>query len=208
MKNRFLLCFIGLTITSITVFGSDKDSTKIRMALGATGGLSQYSSLSGDIYGGVIIPFNLNKAEINFGYTYLKNGTDYSGVKDLEFNSHGLFIEGNYYLIKGLYGGLKFAINFNWVDNESQKKFDIYPDTDSPTFFSGIAGYGHIGYYQPIGENFGIKLQGQIGFHNYKISEGWLLIDNSSNDLRDAQHGIESHAELLYNLSLGLTFRL
>jgi hypothetical protein len=208
MKNRFLLCLVGLIISSITLFASDNGNTNRRINLGVTGGLSQCSSLSGDVYGGVILPFNPNKTEINFGYTYFKNSTDYSGVKDLEFNSHGLFIEGNYYLIKGLYGGLKFAINFNWVDNQSQKKFEAYPDIDSPTFFPGIAGYGHVGYYLPMGDTFGIKLQGQIGLHNYKIAQGCLLIDNSSSDLRNVQHGIERHAELLYNLSIGLTFRL
>jgi len=59
-----------------------------------------------------------------------------------------------------------------------------------------------------MGDTFGIKLQGQIGLHNYKIAQGYLLIDNSSSDLRNVQHGIERHAELLYNLSIGLTFRL
>jgi hypothetical protein len=208
MKIKLLICITGLIFFSNSLSASDTDSTKMRISLGATGGISQINSLSGDIYGGLIIPINTNKLETNFGYLFFKNNTDYSGVKDLQFRSHGLFMEGNYYFTKGFYGGARFAINFNWVDKESQEKFEIYPDTDSPTFFSGIAGYGHLGYHLSIGEKFGIKLQGQIGLHNYKIAEGWLLIDNSSSDVRNAQFGIERHAELLYNLSIGLTFKL
>ncbi len=208
MKIKLLICITGIIFFSNSLSASDADSTKMRMALGVNGGISQNNSLSGDIYGGVVIPINKNRLETNFGYSFFKNITDYGGVKELQFSSHGLFLEGNYYFTEGFYGGARFAINFNWVDKESQEKFEIYPDTDSPTFFSGIAGYGHLGYHLSIGEKFGIKLQGQIGLHNYKIAEGWLLIDNSSSDVRNAQFGIERHAELLYNLSIGLTFKL
>ncbi len=208
MKFKLLICITGLIFISSSLSASNTDSVKVKIILGLNGGISQSNSLSGDIYGGAIIPINTNKLETNFGYSFFKNNTDYSGVKELHFSSHGLFIEGNYYFTEGFYGGARFSVNFNWVDKESQEKFEIYPDIDSPTFFSGIAGYGHLGYHLSIGENIGIKLQGQIGLHNYKISEGWLLIDNSSSDVRNAQFGIERHAELLYNLSIGLTFKL
>jgi len=88
------------------------------------------------------------------------------------------------------------------------KKNLKFTQIDSPTFFSGISGYGHLGYHLPIGQHIGIKLQGQIGLHNYKIAQGWLLIDNSSSDVRSAQFGIERHARFLYNLSIGLVFKL
>ena len=208
MKNsNYLVTFlIGLIMFSLPAFGSNQDSTKISFSLGISGGLAQYNSFSGDLYGGVTIPFQDKKAEINLGYLYFVSNTDYEDIQDLEFSSHGLFLEGNYYLKKGFYTGLRFAVNFNWVDKESQKKFDNIPDIDSPTFFSGIAGYGQLGLCLPIGNKLGIKLQGQIGIHNYQIAQGWLLIDNSNSDLRKAEIGIYRHAALLYNLSVGLTY--
>lgn len=207
MKIKQLICITGLIFFTSSLSASNSNDAKMRISFGAAGGISQHSSLSGDIYGGLVVPVNRNKLETNFGYSFFKNNTDYSGVKDLLFSSHGLFIEGNYYFTEGFYGGARFAINFNWVDKESQEKFKNYPDTDSPTFFPGTAGFAHLGYHLPISKKIGIKLQGQIGLHNYKITEGWLLID-TSDDARNAQYGIERHAELLYNLSIGLTFKL
>jgi hypothetical protein len=193
---------------STTLFGSAADSTKNKLSLGITTGLSQAAFFSGDIFVEGILPIHSHKLGLAFGYLHFQNTTDYGGVKDLGFSSHGFFSEGNYYFTDGFYGGLRLALNFNWVAGESQKKFDAVPDKNSPTFFTGIAKYLHLGYHLPIGKNTGIKLQGQIGLHNYKISEGWLLIHNSSNDIRDEQSGIEKHLEFLYNLSAGFTLKL
>lgn len=189
-------------------FGFGNDSTKVRVLIGAAGGLSQHRSFSGDVYGGVILPLKSKKVNANIGYTYFQNSTSYSQVNDLKFSSHGLFLEGNFYLMKGFYAGLKLSVNLNLVDKTSQQKFDIYPDTDSPTFFGGTAGYLNLGYHKSIVDKIGIKLQGQIGLHNYKISENWLLIDNTDDDFRDEEFGIESHAEFLYNFSIGFTYQL
>lgn len=208
MKKGPFMCLTGLIMISTAIFGSVTDSTDNRMSLGITAGLSQNTSFSGDISVEGKIPIHSHKIGVAFGYLHFQNTTDYSGVKDLEFSSHGIFSEGNYYFTERLYGGLRLALNFNWVAGESQKKFDTFPDKDSPTFFTGISKYLHLGYHLPIGKNIGIKLQGQIGLHNYKIAEGWLLINNSGNEIRNAQSGIEQHLEFLYNLSAGFTLKL
>jgi len=208
MKIIFLFCYIGFAFPPNTLFGSDLDSTKTGMSFGVTGGVSQHNSLSADVYVISVIQIFSNSIEGNYGYTYFKNKTSYSGVKDLYFNSHGLFIEGNYYLSKSFFIGTRFVVNFNFVDAKSQNNFKKYSNLDSPTYFSGLAGYGQIGYLHQIGEIFCIKLQGQFGLHAYKITEDWLLIDNSSSELRDAQNGIENHSDFLYNISIGLTVQL
>jgi len=128
MKIKLLICITGLTFLSNSLSASDTDNTKMRLILGVTGGISQNNSLSGDIYGGATILINTNKLETNFGYSFFKNNTDYSGVKGLHFSSYGLFMEGNYYFTEGFYGGARFAINFNWVDKKSQEKFEVYPN--------------------------------------------------------------------------------
>jgi hypothetical protein len=205
--NRLFICILGLIMISTALSASVTDSTKNNVTLGISAGLAQNTSFSADVFVESILPIHSHNFGMSFGYLHFKNTTDYSGVKDLEFSSHGLFTEGNYYFSDAFYGGLRFALNFNWVVGESQKKFDDVPDIDSPTFFTGIAGYMHLGYHQPIGKNIGIKLQGQIGLHNYKIAQGWLLVDNSSDDIRNAQFGIEKHAAFLYNLNVGFTYK-
>ncbi len=208
MTQKILFFLTGLLILANASFASATDKQNVRIILGFTGGVSQQNSLSGDIYGGIIMPVDKSKIELNCGYSFFKNNTNYSRIEDLEFSSHGLFMEGNYYIIDKLYGGLRFAVNFNWINKESQQKFNKYPDIDSPTFFSGLAGYAHLGYHQPITKKIGVKLQGQMGIHNYKIAEGSVLIDNSSSDIINLQFGIERHTELLYNVSISLTFKI
>jgi hypothetical protein len=208
MKIKIFYLLTVLIIFSNLLYAIEANSTESRIALGLSGGVSQDKSFSGEIYGGATIPEISNKLEANIGYLFFTNKTEYVGVNELEFSSHGLFIEGNYYFINGFYGGVRFALNFNWVDKESQEKFETYPDTDSPTFFTGNAIYGHFGYNLPISERVGIKLQGQIGLHNYQITEGWILIETSSDDFSKSEMGIESNADLLYNLSIGLNYRL
>lgn len=203
-----MLFLFGLIYCVNNSFCAEPDSIKTTFSVGITGGLSQNNSFFGDVYGGVkLVPISKN-IDVNVGYSVFSNKTSYRGVDNLLFTSHGLFVEGNYFLIGGLYGGLRFSVNFNWIDPDSQKQFEYYPNIDSPTFFSGIAGYGQVGYYHPIKKFIGIKLQLQIGLHNYKISEGWLLYDNSSSDIRNMQFGIERHAEFLYNLGVGFVFKL
>ncbi|MDR2907817.1 MAG: hypothetical protein LBU91_07510 [Bacteroidales bacterium] len=205
-KITLIVGLLGLICFANKSYGAKKDSLKVKLSIGAIGGFAQNSSWSGDLFGGIIIPIKSIKLEANLGYSVFGNKTSYRGVNDVQFVSHGLFLDGNFYIIDGLYIGLKFALNFNWVNKESQKLFDDYPDIDSPTFFPGKAIYGQIGYYLPIGDILGLKFQAQAGLHNYKITEGWFLIDNTDSYLRDDR--IELHAEFLYRLSVGLVFKL
>ncbi|MCL2683361.1 MAG: hypothetical protein FWE63_07785 [Bacteroidales bacterium] len=216
MKNRnLIICLLAVMFFAEQSFCAESDSTrteknseKAKFIIGATGGLSQNNFLSGDLYCGVSIPLKSDQLEINFGYSTFSNKATYRGVKNLQFKSHGLFIEGNYVLSSGLYFGLRVAFNLNWVDENSQKLFDNYT-FKSPTFFSGKAFYGQIGYYYPIGTSIGIKGQFQIGLHNYKIAEGrYWQFGNSNDPIRDAQLGVEWRIGFLYNLSVGFILKL
>ena len=205
MKKKLLIGLIGMMLFFTDGIASD---SKKSFAVGLTGGLSQKNYYSGDVYGGLVLPVGKTFFEANAGYTTFVNETSYQAIQDLKFNSHGIFIEGNYFMIKGLYCGLRLAFNLNHVTKDSQAKFDVYPNIDPPTTFFGEAVYGQIGYYQPLGEKLGIKIQGQIGFHNYKITQGWQISSGSGSSLRDEQYGIERHGDLLHNLSIGLVINL
>ena len=205
MGNKLLLILILLLLSVNIMIASDSKKT---FAVGLTGGLSQKNYYSGDLYGGIVLPAGKTSFEANVGYTSFANETSYQGIHDLKFNSHGVFMEGNYFMIKGLYCGLRLALNLNHVTKASQAKFDNYSNIKSPTTFFGQAVYGQVGYYQSLGERFGIKIQGQIGFHNYKISQGWMISSGSDSSLRDEQHGIERHGDFLHNISIGLVLNL
>ena len=209
MKYRLVICIAGFLLSAITLFGASSDSTNNRFILGFTGGFSQNSSLSGDVYGGVIKPLNNGNVEANFGYTYFNNKTSYRGVDDIYFNSHGIFVEGNYYFTQGLYGGVKFALNFNWVDEESQEKFNNVSFLDSPEFFIGQILNFQSGYLLKLNDNFFLRLQGQIGLHSFEIAEGeyWQLGGTDSPIMRE-RFKVQDKLQLMYNLSLGLTFRI
>lgn len=211
MKNIVLLFYLfGLILFVNKSYCAERDTTKIKFLIGVTGGLSQNNFLSGDLYCGVSIPLKSNRVEVNFGYSHFSNKATYRKVKDLQFKSHGLFIEGNYQINSGLYVGVKAAFNLNWVDENSQKLFDNYSDIKAPILFSGKAYYGQIGYYYPIGTIIGIKGHFQAGLHNYRIGEGrhWQIFNNSDSSFRDSQFGIEWRIGFLYNLSIGLIIKL
>ena len=202
LKRRLLI--IGIGLISFLSNGVASILRESSCLIGLSRGLSQNNSICGDLYFGAALPFEQHNIEAYLGYSFFANETEYRGVRGLEFKSYGLFVEGNYFITEGLYGGMRFALNFNRVAESSQAKFDDYSDIVSPGSFTGTAGYGQIGYLQPIGYRFSLKVQGQVGIHSYKIKEGAILF-NLSSYRRDAP--TERHTNFLYNLSLGLMYR-
>jgi hypothetical protein len=210
MIRKIFICFLGLTFISFTLIGSNNRNEKTKIALGLTGGLSQYNTLSGEIYCGGIIPINSNNFEINIGYNQFNGKTNYKKISPLGYNAHGAFVEGNIILPSNIYLGLKLNYNLNWIDDNSQKIFDKTINVESPEFFAGKSGFSHVGYRLPLSNKFLMKFQGQIGFHNFKIAEGsyWQIGSGSNHPSQEAKAGIETKLHLLYNLNVGLNYKL
>lgn len=183
------------------------DSLQIKIHLGLNGGISRNNSLSGDIFGGLTIPYNLQKIEANLGYTYFENTTDFDNVQDLLYFSHGVFAEANYFLNKNIYAGARISLNMNFVDKESQNKYDLLSIRNPPTYFTGIAAFGQIGYNQPIVKKVNLRLQGQIGLQNYRIANGALYFSNTDLITTD-RYTEELQAKLIYNLTIGFIVQL
>lgn len=211
MKSKnILLIILLLTAIATKSYCSDADSLKTAFNLGIAGGISQGQSLSGDLYIGALIPIKREKIEANLGYSFFLNETSYQDIEGLEFQSHGLFIEGNFHFNMNMYAGLKFAYNLNWVDEHSQTQFESNSSNNSPTFFAGKSIYTHLGFFKELTKSFSMKVQGQVGIHNYKMDEGkyWQLFGDSDESLNLAQFGIETKNQILYNLSIGLIYKL
>lgn len=207
MRKTGILVLIGLFIFITNGNCSGSDSLQIRFHFGANGGINQNNSSCGDVFGGLIIPYNSKRIEANLGYTYFKNTTNFDKVKDLLYRSHGVFGEANYFFDKNIYAGVRFSLNMNFVDKESQNKYDLVSNRNPPTYFTGIAEFGQLGYNQPIGQRVNLRLQGQIGLQNYRIATGALYFSNMDLPTTD-RYTEEKQLKLLCNLTLGLIVKL
>ncbi len=183
------------------------DSLQNKLHFGINGGINRNNYLSGDIFGGVIIPINSEKIEANIGYANFKNKTDFDNVKDLLYISHGIFGEANYFINKNIFVGTRLSLNMNFVDNESQNKYDLVSNRNPPTYFTGIGYFGQLGYNQAIGQRVNFRLQGQIGLQNYKMATGALYFSNMNSPSTD-RYTEENQVKLLCNLTLGLIVKL
>lgn len=206
LQSYLLIAFCTFTIKGVC---SSSDSVQSKFHFGFTGGFSQNNSLSGDMYGGMIIPLYSFKIETNFGYTYFNNTTDFDNVKDLLYYSHGVFCEANYFLTSNFYGGVRVSINMNFVDKISQNKYDDVSARNPPTYFTGIAGFGQLGYNLPIGKKINFRLQGQAGIQNYHIATGALYFSSSNGPFNISdEYTEEKQSKFLYNFSVGLLVKL
>ncbi len=207
-KTLLLIWIFALSFLTLSVKASDKDSTKSQYSFGITSGYAQNGTLSGNAYFGLSFPYRDQSFDLNFGYQYFESLTEYGGVQDLVFHSHGLFSEGNFYVSPNLYLGLRLALDFNLVEQTSRNRFAPLIEIDSPELFTGFSLFTQLGYRIPVTEHLGIKLEGQIGLHNYWISEGWIIIPSSDSQVRNARFGTYRRFGFLYNLNLGLHYRL
>jgi hypothetical protein len=204
MSKIRVLIVIGLFFFSFYGYCIDPIISTKKFHFGLTGGFSQNSSMSGDIFGGYIFTLNSTKSEANFGYTYFDNTTNFDNVKDIVYSSHGLFGEFNYYMTPKIYTGARFAINMNFVDEESQRKYEQNSIKDPPIYFNGKAILGQIGYNQKLIKNSSLRVQGQLGVHNYQMETGAVYFSNDHSPVpaqfKD-KYAKELQLKLLFNLS-------
>ncbi len=203
--KKFLIFTAILLLISNYGYSQKIDSLNNNFHLGFLGGINQINSFNFDAFGGTKINILSTSVEANFGYSYFQNLTNYNVVNDILYYSHGLYAEGNYFLNSIFYAGIRLNLNVNRVDKDSQTRFDAINGINSPTFFTGIATFAQLGIYHSLTPKISFRMQGQIGIHNFKIAQDAIYFSNSSD--RDAQFGIESRSEFLYNLTTGLIFK-
>ena len=95
----------------------------------------------------------------------------------------------------------------NFVDKASQDIYVLFSTRNPPTYFSGLSGFGQIGYNQALGKVINLRLLGQIGLHNYRIATGALYFSNMDSPTTDS-YTEEKQTKFLYDLSLGLNIKL
>jgi len=209
MKRTITLISFLLLLSLSKAVCQNPDSSKIRIMPGFLIGYDQKSKINEEIYGS--IRFNKKKfpIELKIGLKHDANNTNFNDVKDLHFDTYSVLVDANFYLIKNFYAGLRLTMDFNNVDSKSQDIYQSVKSSDPPVFFSGSSFLGQIGYCQPIFKNrIYLRIQGQVGVRSYHIANGSLYFSSSYITTNTPSYREEVHTESLYNISLGLGYRI
>ena len=210
MRYINILIAIAFYLYSLNANCLETSPLPNKIIFGVTGGITQNSCLSGDIYGGYRFKNNSMLYETNFGYTFFKNSTRFDGFDNLFYASHGVFGEFNYLLTPRLFTGARASINMNFVDGKSQDNYELQSTKDAPTYFTGMAVFGQIGYNIFCCKSIDLRLKAQLGFQKYIIGTGAIYISNDISPIpaeyRDT-YARESQLKLLGNLSIGIIIK-
>ncbi len=209
MKRKFLVIIALVYITSAqgaSLFDSISISKK--PFLGFSVGITQQNAFMPSVYGGTKIFIQNYHFEALLSYAYFNNKSTFINHFDVEFNSHGLFCEVDYYFRKNCFLGVKYGSTFNWVTPQSQLSFSQIPNLTPPMFFGGNLFSSKIGYILPINQSIGLKAQAELGLHNYSLVEGWEISTSNTPNPYQQNTKVVNHIDLLYNLNVGMYFQL
>lgn len=203
MKRHFLI--ITAIIISSNLFAGITDS----LSIGVGGGYCNYYTSRGEIYLKSDLKLFNRNSEIKVGMNNRSYQLTFDNVPDLEASSIGFFGDiAIYPFDKGLFTGIRWElINFNWFSDDSMTKFENERNYTPTSLYTGTCMFFQLGYNFRISDNFGIKLYGQPGFQQFKISNGTsssgsYVQTNSTDDPI-----IEDHYEFIYNINLSIEIR-
>lgn len=180
------------------------------LSIGLGGGYDSYNTLRGEIYLKSDIKLFNRKTELKAGLNNRSYQLDFDGVKNLNAQSFGLFGDiAIYPFNKGLFTGLRWElINFNWLTSESKTKVENEKNYSPTSLYTGTCMFFQIGYNFQLSNKIGLKLYGQPGFQQFKITNGssssGSYVQGSSNDNLIS----EDHVEFIYNINLSIEFKI
>ena len=180
------------------------------LSIGLGGGYDSYNTLRGEIYLKSDIKLFNRKSEIKAGLNNRSYQLEFDGVKNLNSQSVGFFGDiAIYPFNKGLFTGLRWElINFNWLTSDSKTKVENEKNYSPTSLYTGTCMFFQIGYNLQLSDKIGLKLYGQPGFQQFKItngssSSGSYTQGSSTNDLIS-----EDHYEFIYNINISFEFRI
>lgn len=201
----FLLIFTTILITS-QINAGVLDS----LSFGLGGGYESYNTFRGEVYLKTDINLFNRKAEIKAGLNNRSYQLTFDNVKDLNASSIGFFGDiAIYPFNKGLFAGIRWElINFNWLSDNSKTKIENVRGYSPTSIYTGTCMFFQLGYNFQLSEKVGLKLFGQLGFQQFKItngssSSGGYVQSGSTKDLI-----IEDHYKFIYNLNLTIEFKI
>ena len=179
------------------------------LSIGLGGGYSSYNTFRGELYLKSDLKLFKRDAELKFGMNNRSYQLTFDNVSDLDASSVGFFGDiAIYPFNKGFFAGLRWElINFNWLSDASKTKIETERSYTPTSLYTGTCMFFQFGYKFKISETFGIKLYGQPGFQQFKISNGssssGSYVQNPSNDLI-----VEDHYKFIYNVNLSIEIKI
>ena len=203
MKKCIFILLLSFLTSS--VYAGITDS----LSIGLGGGYSSYNTFQGELYLKSDLKLFDRNSEVKFGVNNRSYQLTFDNVSDLNASSIGFFGDIVVYPFdKGLFAGVRWElINLNWLSEESKNKIRSEKGYEPTSLYTGTCMFLQIGYKLKISNNFGIKLYGQPGFQQFKISNGSTssgsYVQNPSGDLI-----IEDHYKFIYNVNLSFEIRI
>ncbi|MDR0894571.1 MAG: hypothetical protein LBN06_04640 [Prevotellaceae bacterium] len=203
MKQLFSTILL-LLVASVGTLSADNPVRK--SAIGVSGGYDvSYGTFIGEAYYQRDIRLFRKEAAYRIGVTTHAYQLDVNNVTDLDANSVGLFGDLILYPFNnGLSVGIRWeGVNINWLSSASKQKL-LSQTSRSIGVFSGTSLFLQAGYDLKLSDRFEINIYGQPGFQEYSVSNG-----NTIGNYSDSSDGlIESKVRFVFNLNIGLVFRL
>ncbi|WP_088656362.1 hypothetical protein [Geofilum rhodophaeum] len=204
MKKYFLI--LSVIILSSNLYAGITDS----LSIGFGGGYSSYNTFRGEIYLKSDLKMFNRKTELKIGMNNRSYQLTFDNVSDLDASSIGFFGDiAIYPFNKGLFTGIRWElINFNWLSDDSKTKIENERNYTPTSLYTGTCMFFQLGYRLNISDNFGIKLYGQPGFQQFKISNGTSSSGSYVQTTSTDDPIIEDHYEFIYNINLSIEIRL
>ena len=204
IMKKCLLIFTTIILNS-NLYAGFTDS----LSIGFSGGYNNYNTFQGELYLKSELKLSNLNSEIKIGINNRSYQLTFDNVSELNASSIGFFGDVAVYPFdNGLFTGLRWElINFNWLTEDSKNKI-IKEKNYTPTdLYTGTCIFFQIGYKFKISNTFGIKLYGQPGFQQFKISNGSFssgsYVQGSTDNII-----VENHYKFIYNVNLGLTIKI
>lgn len=204
MRRYFLI--ISFILVASQLHAGIPDS----LSIGLGGGYNSYNTIRGEIYLKSDIKLFNRKAEVKAGLNNRSYQLEFDNVKDLNAQSFGFFGDMAIYpLNEGLFTGIRWElINFNWLTSDSRTKIENDRNYSPTSLYTGTCIFLQLGYNLQLSDKMGIKLYGQPGFQQFKITNGssssGSYVQKSSTDTLIS----EDNYEFIYNINLSIEIRI
>jgi len=200
-------CVLILTVIVLTsnVYAGITDSLSIEFG----GGYSSYNTFRGEAYLKSDLKLGKLNSEIKVGVNNHSYQLTFDKVSDLNASSIGFFGDFAIYPFRnGLFTGIRWElITFNWLSEESKTKIRNERGYEPTSLYTGTNLFLQIGYKFKISKNFGVKIYGQPGLQQFRVSNGSFssgsYVTNPSGDPI-----IEDNYKFIYNVNLSIEFKI
>ena len=180
------------------------------LSIGLSGGYSSYNTFRGELYLKSELKFGKRNGEIKFGVNNRSYQLTFDKVSDLHASSIGFFADiAVYPFNNGIFTGIRWElINFNWLSEDSKNRIRIENKYEPTSLYTGTCLFFQIGYKFKISKHIGIKLYGQPGLQQFKISNGTFSSGNYVTNQSDLPIIVENHYKFIYNANLSLEIKI